>query len=260
MEGRPGGWPPPTPVPFFQGLNDRPTVLFWRFGSASAVFQKETASTWVYKIDRLSNGNSNWDFLLDVLFLCTCSSQNLLPARIVLFLEVEGHYHYWDGILPCLPAKLSMVKYIYQLRVALGQYRVETVTMSRVIWLILVWHKKLNIYNICAIIMMWCYGLWLVVAHDLLEYRYMEICFLIHVLLLFNVTRGFVGLIPRKKVQWELFTKKKNGETETKRAHDNLRISKLQEIFTTVAIVCRRYERILLWAIKDVQKLSKETV
>ena len=66
--------------------------------------------------------------MLDVLFLCTCSPQNLLPARIVLFLGVEGHYHYWDGIFSCLPAKLSMVKYIYQLCVALGQYRVETVT------------------------------------------------------------------------------------------------------------------------------------
>ena len=74
----------------------------------------------------------------------------------------------------------------------------------------------------------------------------MEICFLIHVLLLFNVALAFVGLMPRKKVQRELFTKKKNGETETNGAHDNLRISKLQEIFTTVAIVCRRYERILL--------------
>ena len=86
----------------------------------------------------------------------------------------------------------------------------------------------------------------MVVAHDLLEYRYMEICFLIHVLLLFNVALAFVGLMPRKKVQRELFTKKKNGETETNGAHDNLRIYKLQEIFTTVAIVCRRYERILL--------------
>ena len=72
----------------------------------------------------------------------------------------------------------------------------------------------------------------------------MEIGFLIHVLLLFNVARGFFRLMPRKKVQRELFTKKKNGETETKRAHDNLRISKLQEMFTTVAIVCRRYERL----------------
>ena len=31
----------------------------------------------------------------------------------------------------------------------------------------------------------------------------------------------------------------KNGEMEAKRALDNLRMSKLQEIFTTVAIVCR---------------------
>ena len=61
----------------------------------------------------------------------------------------------------------------------------------------------------------------------------MEICFLMHVLLLFNVALAFVGLMPRKKVQRELFTKKKNGETETKRAHDNLRISKLQEIFNS---------------------------
>ena len=45
---------------------------------------------------------------------------------------------------------------------------------------------------------------------------------------------------------------------------------KLQEIFTTVAIVCRRYERlavlqndfaiILLWARKDVEKFFEETV
>ena len=76
----------------------------------------------------------------------------------------------------------------------------------------------------------------MVVAHDLLEYRYMEICFLIHVLLLFNVALGLIGLMPRKKVQRELFTKKKNGETETNGTHDNLRISKLQEIFTTFAI------------------------
>ena len=69
----------------------------------------------------LSNGNSIWDFVLDVLFICTCLPQNLLPARIVLLLGVEGHYHYWDGIFPCLPAKLRMAKYTYQLCVALGQ-------------------------------------------------------------------------------------------------------------------------------------------
>jgi len=61
----------------------------------------------------------------------------------------------------------------------------------------------------------------------------MQIGFLIHVLLLFNVARGFFRLMPRKKVQRELFTKKKNGEMQTKRAHDNLRISKLQEVVAT---------------------------
>ena len=39
-------------------------------------------------------------------------------------------------------------------------------------------------------------------------------------------------------------TKKKNGETETKRVLDNLRMPKVQEIFTTVSVVCHRYERL----------------
>ena len=38
--------------------------------------------------------------------------------------------------------------------------------------------------------------------------------------------------------------KKKNGETETKRVLDNLRMPKMQEIFTSVSVVCRRYERL----------------
>ena len=41
-----------------------------------------------------------------------------------------------------------------------------------------------------------------------------------------------------------LFTKTNNGETETKRALDYLRMPKQQEIFTTVAIVCHCYERL----------------
>ena len=41
-----------------------------------------------------------------------------------------------------------------------------------------------------------------------------------------------------------VFTKKKNGEMETKRALDYLRMPKLQEILITVAIVCPRYERL----------------
>ena len=47
-----------------------------------------------------------------------------------------------------------------------------------------------------------------------------------------------------EKVQPELFTKKKNGETETKKAIDYLTMPKLQEILTAVAIVCLRYERL----------------
>ena len=38
--------------------------------------------------------------------------------------------------------------------------------------------------------------------------------------------------------------KKKNGETETKRVLDNLRMPKVQEIFTKVSVVCHRYERL----------------
>ena len=47
-----------------------------------------------------------------------------------------------------------------------------------------------------------------------------------------------------KKTYQELFTNKKNGQKERKRALYNLRIPKLQEIFITVAIVCHRYERL----------------
>ena len=59
----------------------------------------------------------------------------------------------------------------------------------------------------------------------------------------------------------------RNGE---KKALYNLGMPKLQEIFTTVSIVCHRYERlgvlqnifaiILLWARKDLEKLFEETV
>ena len=47
-----------------------------------------------------------------------------------------------------------------------------------------------------------------------------------------------------KKVQQKLFTRNKNGETGTKRALDYFRMPKLQEIFTTAAIVFHRYERL----------------
>ena len=57
---------------------------------------------------------------------------------------------------------------------------------------------------------------------------------------------------------------------ETGRVFDNLRMPKLQEIFTSVAIVCHRYERltvlqnvfaiILLWESQDIKTLFEETV
>ena len=47
-----------------------------------------------------------------------------------------------------------------------------------------------------------------------------------------------------KKVPLELFTRKENGETGTKRALDYFRMPKLQEIVTTAAILFHRYERI----------------
>ena len=57
---------------------------------------------------------------------------------------------------------------------------------------------------------------------------------------------------------------------ETGRVLDNLRMPKLQEIFTTVTIMCHRYKRlavlqnvfaiILLWASQDIEKLFEETL
>ena len=135
--------------------------------------------------------------------------------------------------------------------------------------------KSITIYT-----MMWILCvLWLVIAHDISEYRYMD-----------DVTRNLFCLFCStwcglkmfvrlfwlkaseilKKVQQELFARKKNGEMGTKRALDYVRMPKLQEIFTTAAIVFHRYERlavlqnvfaiILLWARKDIEKLFKETV
>ena len=56
----------------------------------------------------------------------------------------------------------------------------------------------------------------------------------------------FVRLLWIKQVKayQELLTTKKNGEMEAKRVLDNLRMSKLREIFTTVVIVCHRYKRL----------------
>ena len=101
-------------------------------------------------------------------------------------------------------------------------------------------------------------------------------CFVQHRARFWKCLRDYFGLKQVKALKKRLaggtvvFTKKKNGETETKRALDYLRMPKLQEILITVAIVCHRYERlavlqivfatILLWARKNVEKLFKETV
>ena len=78
---------------------------------------------------------------------------------------------------------------------------------------------------------------------------------------------GLKQVKASNKILAEAIYKEKNGKTETFRALYNLRRPKLQEIFTKVAIVCHRYERlavlqnvfaiinILLRARKSVKKL-----
>ena len=65
-----------------------------------------------------------------------------------------------------------------------------------------------------------------------------------------------------KKTYQELFKKTKNGEKERKGALYNLRMPKLQEIFTTVAIVCHHYERLVVLqkVFAIIEKLFEETV
>ena len=125
-------WDPPLLFPnqvWFEGPKNvfetpppPPTIVrlpFLKVWICHCCVRKRNSFYLTMNLNVLSNGNSIWDFYLDVLFICTCSPQNLLPVRIVLLLGVEGHYHYWDGIFPCLPAKLRMAKYTYQLCVAL---------------------------------------------------------------------------------------------------------------------------------------------
>ena len=121
-------------------------------------------------------------------------------------------------------------------------------------------------------------ALWLVVAHDLLEYRYMDDVtgnlFSLFCSTWRAVLKMFVRLFlikaseSHEKNLAKAIYKEKNGEKERKRALYNLRMPKIQEIFTTVAIVCHPYERlaflqnvfaiILLWVRKDAEKFSKK--
>ena len=65
------------------------------------------------------------------------------------------------------------------------------------------------------------------------------LCFVQHGALFWKCFWDYFGLKQvksLKKVQQELFTRKKNGETGTKRTLDYFRMPKLQEILTTAAI------------------------
>ena len=122
-------------------------------------------------------------------------------------------------------------------------------------------------------------ALWLVVAHDLLEYRYMdgvsENLFSLFCSTWHAVLKMFVRLFRieasesfGKRIAGAIYKEEKwrNGD---QKSFDYLTMPKL-EIFTTVAIVCLRYERlavlqnvfaiILLWARKEGEKRFEEAV
>ena len=98
--------------------------------------------------------------------------------------------------------------------------------------------------------------------HDLLEYRYMDDVtgnlFSLFCPTSRRVLKMFVRLFrieqvkASKKRYQELFANEKNGEMETKRVLDNVRMSKLQEILTIVSIECHRYERLELAILHNV--------
>ena len=93
-------------------------------------------------------------------------------------------------------------------------------------------------------------ALWLVIAHDLLEYRHVDAVTGNFFSLFCSTWRAFLKIFVillrikseslEKSVAGAIY-KEENGELETKRVLDNLRMPKLQEIFTTVAIVCHRW-------------------
>ena len=109
-------------------------------------------------------------------------------------------------------------------------------------------------------------ALWLVVAHDLLEYRYMD-----------DVRRNLFSFwkclwdyfgkrmwkLP-KKFKRELFTKKRNEEKETKRVLDKLRMPKLQEIFTAVLMTdsqfCKMFSRLFCFEQVKARKSFSENL
>ena len=117
----------------------------------------------------------------------------------------------------------------------------------------------------------------LVVAHGLFEFRHMDdvtatcfLCFVQHGGRFWKWLRDYFGLSKWRPQKQKLFSSKKNGENGAERLIDNLKMPELEEISTTVAIVCYRYERlavlqnvfaiILLWASESVELLSSSKV
>ena len=96
-----------------------------------------------------------------------------------------------------------------------------------------------------------------ILAHGLLEYRHTDdvtgsLCSLFYSTC-WAVLKMFARLFQITKRR--LLTNKKNGETKTKRVLDDLKIPKLVEIFTTVAIECHRYERFFKTVLKMFSQL-----
>ena len=104
---------------------------------------------------------------------------------------------------------------------------------------------------------MWMLGaLWLVVAHDLSEYRYMDDVtrnmFSLFCSTWRAVLKMFVGLfrikaseiLEKSSTGGNYNRKKKWRKGDKKKTLDYFRMPKLREIFTTAAIVFHRYERL----------------
>ena len=104
---------------------------------------------------------------------------------------------------------------------------------------------------------MWMLGaLWLVVAHDLSEYRYMDDVtrnlFSLFCSTWRAVLKMFVGLfrikaseiLEKSSTRGNYNRKKKWRKGDKKKTLDYFRMPKLREIFTTAAIVFHRYERL----------------
>ena len=125
--------------------------------------------------------------------------------------------------------------------------------------------------------MMWMLrALWLVVAHDLSEYRYMDDVTRNLFSLFCSTWRTLLKMFMRlfRIIASEAIQERKMEKRGQKELLTYLRMPKLQEVFTTaadrvssldyryetLAIVQNVFAIILLWARKDFEKLFEETV